>query len=417
MRARVLFLSQCLPFPPHSGVTNRTYHILRELEKQFDVALVAFSRRNHQADAEARRLATAALADELTLVADPTPIAAETSLAAKLWNHARSTVARRPYTFYEYGSADFSRRLAATLQQFQPDLVHLDSLDLYRWMDQCPPVPVTCTHHSIESDLLRLRAEHIRRPLVARYLRYQADLLERIERTYCDRFALNVLMSDADAERLRALAPNGRTLVVPNGVDTQYFAPRPTPPVPGRIVFVGPTYMFPNRDAVDFFLEGVWPIILRERPDSTLHLIGRAPPEDHARFSRHEAVTCQGYVPDIRPHLAEAACSVVPIRVGGGTRLKILDAWAMGKAIVSTSIGCEGLATRDQENILVRDDPRRFAEAVLAVLGDERLRARLGTEGRRTAEATYAWETIGRRLTGAYRTLLGARPTPTAELA
>src|SRR5439155_3282615 len=125
--------------------------------------------------------------------------------------------------------------------------------------------------------------------------------------------------------------------VIPNGVDIDFF--RPTSPervVPGRVAFLGPTYMFPNRDAVEFFLVDSWPLIRESRPDGSFHLIGKNSPDQKVHFERHPGVTCNGHVPDIRPHFAEAVVSVVPIRVGGGTRLKILDAWSMGKAIVST---------------------------------------------------------------------------------
>jgi len=117
--------------------------------------------------------------------------------------------------------------------------------------------------------------------------------------------------------------------------------------VPGRVTFLGPTYMFPNRDAVDFFLANSWPLVRQRCPDGTFHLIGKNSADEKARFESHPGVTCNGHVPDIRPHFAESAVSVVPIRVGGGTRLKILDAWSMGKAVVSTSVGCEGLKTVD----------------------------------------------------------------------
>jgi glycosyltransferase involved in cell wall biosynthesis len=177
--------------------------------------------------------------------------------------------------------------------------------------------------------------------------------------------------------------------------------------------------MFPNRDAVDFFLADAWPLIRRRCPESTFHLIGKNSVDDKARFENHPGVTCNGHVPDIRPHLAEAAVSIVPIRVGGGTRLKILDGWSMGKAVVSTSIGCEGLETVDGRNILIRDDPTEFAEAVVQVLRDRDLRDRLGHEARKTAEERYAWRVVGRKLVGSYQDLLaaGARNSPSQRAA
>jgi glycosyltransferase involved in cell wall biosynthesis len=393
-------------------VTNRTFHILCELQLEFDVTLVAFSRRNHQPTGDALAAARAALANALSDVREPSLIASEWSSTRKAWNHLRSLATRRPYVYYEYAGAAFAGELGDAIRATPPALVHLDSLDLYRWIRPLPHVPLACTHHSIESDLLRLRAARVRSRPLRWYLRHQADLLEHEERALCATIDLNVMMSEIDAARLRALAPAARTTVVPNGVNTDYFRPAPAESVvPGRLVFLGPTYMLPNRDAMDFFLDDIWPLVKRRIPDSSLHLVGRNPPADRARFSRHAGVTCQGYVPDIRPHMAGAQCSIVPLRIGGGTRLKILDAWAMGKAVVSTSIGCEGLEVKDGENILIRDDPPGFAEAIAEVLGDDALRGRLERNARLTAEKTYSWSIVGQHLRASYASLLqAARP-------
>ena len=406
MRSRILFLSQSLPFPPHSGVTNRTYHILKELQRDFDVTLVAFSRRNHQRDSTSRSAAAAALRKDLSTVMRPVPIESEWSRFTQLRNHALSVLSRQPYVFYDYGGADFGQLVREAINHAPPALIHLDSMDLYRWLAWLPAVPTTCTHHSIESDLLRLRARRIHNRVVRAYMMHQANLIEKVERRLFPRFDVNIMTSEPDAQRLRALAPHARATVVPNGVNVDYFRTTPREQeVPGRVTFLGPTYMFPNRDAVEFFLADAWPLIRARFPSSTFHLIGKNSKPEKARFEDHPGVTCHGYVPDIRPIFAESACAVVPIRVGGGTRLKILDAWAMGKAIVSTSIGCEGLETVDGRNILIRDEPTEFAEAVIRVLTDNEMRERLGREGRATAERTYAWPVIGGQLTQLYHRL------------
>jgi len=412
MRSRVLFLSQCLPFPPHSGVTKRTYHILQELQRAFDVTLVAFSRRDHQPDAASRARATEVLRRELSDVMDPVPIESERSVSTKLRNHASSVLTREPYVYYEYGDARFGHEVEQAIGRARPDMIHFDSLDLYRWLPMLPELPTACTHHSVESDLLRLQADHSPNRIVRSYMKHQADLLEKVERRLCGQLDLNVMTSEVDAERLRALASGTRTTVIPNGVDVDFFRPgSPEAIVPGRVTFLGPTYMFPNRDAVDFFLADAWPLIKRSVPESTFHLIGKNSADEKARFERHSGVRCNGHVPDIRPHFAQTAVSIVPIRVGGGTRLKILDGWSMGKAIVSTSVGCEGLQTVDGHNILIRDDPAEFAAAVVQVLRDRDLRDRLGKEGRRTAEEHYAWRVVGRKLVGFYEKLIAADGT------
>jgi len=417
MRNRILFLSQCLPFPPHSGVMNRTYHVLQQLQRQFDVTLVPFSRRGHQADATSRSAATNTLREEVANVETPVIIESDWSRLRKVSDHLKSVVSREPYTYYEYGNPDFRRGLDNALKRSPPHLVHLDSLDLYRWLPSLPSVPTAITHHSIESELLRLPADHLRIPGLGAYVRHQADLVEKIERRLSPRFDLNVLTSERDEGRLRALAPEARTMVVPNGVDTEFFSPSsPDLEVPGRVVFLGPTYMFPNRDAVEFFLDSIWPSVRESCPEATFHTVGKNSANEKARFESRPGTSAVGYVSDIRPAFAAAECSVVPLRVGGGTRLKILDAWSMGKAIVSTSIGCEGLETRDGVNILIRDEPREFAAAVIDVLRNGELRARLGRGGRHTVETHYAWGVVGARLNAAYHELIDAAALDESDL-
>jgi glycosyltransferase involved in cell wall biosynthesis len=409
VRRHILFLSQCLPYPPHSGVTNRTFHILQELQRDFDVTLVAFSRRQHQPTEAERARSTSALRQEVSTVLEPVPIDSEWSRVEKIRVHATSVLTRKPYVFFDYGNRRFGEEILEAIRDASPDLVHIDSLDLYRWLSILPPVPLACTHHNVESDLLRGRALRLRPRIAGAYVMHQAGLVEKVERELVGALDINVMTSETDAARLRALAPGARTAVVPNGVDVDFFKPHEgTPPIGGRLVFLGPTYMFPNRDAVEFFLGGIWPRVRDHRPDATLSIIGKNLPGDKALFEKHAGVTCHGYVPDVRPHFAEAECSVVPLRVGGGTRLKILDAWAMGKAIVSTSIGCEGLNTVDGENIIIRDDPAAFAAAVTDVLADANLRHRLGQNGRRTAKEVYAWRVVGQNLCAIYKDLLSS---------
>jgi glycosyltransferase involved in cell wall biosynthesis len=380
------------------------------LQRAFDVSLVAFSRRNHQPNLQAQDSAAAALRVALTEVYPPISLVSEWSRPRKAMIHASSVVTWKPYIFFEYGNKRFGSEIQAALRNAAPDLVHLDSLDLYRWRAMLPNVPTTCTHHSIESELLRHRARHIGNPLAAVYLRHQANLLERIERRVCGQFDVNVMTSALDSDRLRALVPDARTTAVPNGVDVDFFKPTTANnEIDGRVVFLGPTYMFPNRDGVEFFLDSIWPSVVKHVPDASFHLLGKNSEADKMVFEKRPGVSCQGYVPDIRPHFAAAQCSVVPLRVGGGTRLKILDAWSMGKAVVSTSIGCEGLETVDGRNILIRDDAKGFADAVVQILSDAELRKRLGSEGRSTVENHYAWPIIGNRLSSLYMELIERR--------
>jgi glycosyltransferase involved in cell wall biosynthesis len=406
-RAGLLFLSQCLPYPPDSGIKIRAFHMLQQLRKDFDVTVIMFSRRNHQPDAASRASGWCALRDLGLEAFEPLPIGAEDSRIRNGWDHLRSVVTRRAYTYYQYRSGALLRQLREVRSRRGIRLVHLDSIDLHGAAGELPAAPVVCTHPDIESHVLRRRADRASSAPLRWYIRHQAALVERTERGRCPTFAANLVVSEVDADRLRGIAPTARVVVAPNGVDTTYFTPPASRSAPtGRVTFVGPSFFEPNRDAIDFFLRDVWPQVRVRHRSASFHVIGRVSADDRARFARHDGVTVHDHVPDVRPHLAEADCVVVPIRVGGGTRLKVLDAWAMGRAIVSTAVGCEGLRAVDGENILVRDTPAAFADAVAELLANPALRARLGENGRRTVEAHYSWESIGSEVRELYRRLV-----------
>lgn len=410
-RPRLLFLAQVLPHPPDGGVKIRTHHVLRLLSREFDVDALCFHRRSTLEggdDVEESVAALQELADSVEAFAIPQ----ERSRARFVWDHLRSVVRRRPYTVFSYESGDFLSRLQELLAERTYDIVHVDSLDLSRYLSELPDVPVVCAHHNVESELLRRRGDSADLPPERMYLHLQADLLAREEERWCPEVDLNVTVSDRDRHSLEQRIPEAEYLVVPNGVDTDEF--RPSGPGDGGsesgIVFVGGCTWFPNRDALEHFAEDVLPLVRERHPDVTVRWVGRADEETRRRYRGEHGIRMTGYVDDIRPHVHEAACYVVPLRVGGGTRLKILDAWAMGKAVVSTSQGCEGLEARDGENILIRDSAQAFAAAVDRVLTDANLRRRLGRSARETAEEIYSWDVIGDEMTEAYgRIVTGGR--------
>jgi len=406
-RPKLLFLCQTLPFPPDGGVQIRTYNVLRLLARSFEVTALCFYRAGI-CRSEAAVLAAVAALEALPGVAsvEAFPIPQEHSRARLAWDHLRSVASRRAYTVFSYESAGFRARVEELLRTGGFDLAHVDSLDLSGYLPLLHGLPVVCVHHNVESALLRRRAENESSPLLRRYVALQAELLEAEERRWCGRVALNVAVSEEDRGRFGRLAPEAPFTVVPNGVDTDTFRPAA---VPQRgIVFVGGYSWYPNRDALAHFAGDILPLLRAQVPGVQVRWVGRAPDEVRRDHRERYGMELTGYVEDIRPLVHEAACYVVPLRVGGGTRLKILDAWAMGKAVVSTTVGCEGLDARDGENILVRDDPAEFAAAVRRVLEDEGLRARLGEGARRTAEEVYEWEVIGRSMAADYLALLGS---------
>jgi glycosyltransferase involved in cell wall biosynthesis len=418
-RPRLLFLCQTLPYPPDGGVKIRSYHTLVALSAEYDIDALCFYRwkkgRAHTRVEES----LAALRCFATVEAFPIP--QEHSRMRLLADHASSVLSGRVYTDFVYRSTAFRTRLRELVSSRRYALVHLDSMDLAGYLPDLQGQVLACAHHNAESALLIDRAQYERSPVRGAYLRFQGGRMRAAEAERCPRFALNVAVSEDDARILAGHSPAARFLVVPNGVDTEYFRPSPgTPTI--DIVFVGGTTWFPNKDALHFFAEQVLPLIRAQRPGVSVRWVGRAT-EDERRFhSERHGITMTGYVEDIRPIVQQAACYVAPLRAGGGTRLKILDAWAMGKALVSTRVGCAGLTARDGENLLIRDDPQGFARGVLDLLNDPGLRERLARGARDTVERTYAWGKVGALLLGAYQSLTRpanparpARPTGALE--
>jgi glycosyltransferase involved in cell wall biosynthesis len=234
----------------------------------------------------------------------------------------------------------------------------------------------------------------------------QARFMEETERRWCGRLALNVMVSPHDAPLLENLVPSARTSIVPNGVDLDEF--QPVGSGGDGVAYVGGTTPFPNLDALEFFGDEVLPHLRAKLPHLRIRWIGRASSAERARFQQ-SGVELTGYVDDVRPLMAEAACHIVPLRVGGGTRLKILNSWAMGKPVVATSIGCEGLDAKDGQNVLIRDDPRSFADAIVRLLADCELRESIGKAGRATVERLYSWDAIGDALIERYLAIVNAR--------
>jgi glycosyltransferase involved in cell wall biosynthesis len=397
-KAKLLFLSQTLPYPPDSGTAIRSYNVLRLLARDYDVTALCFYRRATTPDLAGSLAALRAMVP----VVEAFPIEQEHSRARLLWDHARSVLTGRAYTAFAYESAAFTHALLSHLEREPFVLAHLDSLDLGAYVPVLAGVPVIAVHQNVESALLRRRAANETSGARRAYLRLQARLMEQEERRWSPRVALNLAVSDADAAELRALVPNARFEMIPNGVDVDTFVPSRVA-VEDGIVFVGGMSWFPNADALEFFDEEILPLVRARDEKVKVTWVGRAKPEVIARYATR-GIQLTGHVDDIRPYVGKAACYVVPLRIGGGTRLKILDAWAMGKAVVATSVGCEGLEAVDGQNILIRDDPAAFAAAVSTVLRDTGLRAALERNARVTAEQRYSWDVIGetmRRLYGA----------------
>jgi glycosyltransferase involved in cell wall biosynthesis len=395
--ARLLFVASRLPWPPREGHQLRSWHLLRAAARAHEVHLLCLKRAD---EGEPQRTLHDTVASVTTV---PLPALRDPLNAV----HAawRWLAHREPPILARYDTAALRRAFARLVRGV--DLVHLDILAVAGLRDLVPrAMPVVLDEHNVESALLQARAAiepaRWRRTL----LHWQARAVERFEAAACGSADRVLACSDDDARRLRTLAAAARIDTVPNGVDLQAF-PSFSDVVPSHrtLVFVGQMSWFPNRDGIADFMQHTLPRI-RERCDARLQVIGHRG-DMQAPAAVAEAVEFTGFVDDLRPLVRDAAVYVVPLRAGSGTRLKILEAMAMGKAIVSTRIGAEGIGLRHEETALLADTPEDFTAAVCRLLGDAPLRQRLGAAARRAAERDYGWDAIGARLLRIYSEVLG----------
>jgi glycosyltransferase involved in cell wall biosynthesis len=282
------------------------------------------------------------------------------------------------------------------------DLVHAHCLHVAQYYPEfgCAARYLDC--QNINVFLWRRYAEAQGIHLFRRFFAlHQARLLERMEPMVHRQYDLTTFCSDLERDHARKSAPEAALFTSPNGVDCDYFAPIEVPEEPYTMVYSASMDAIQNSDSAVYFVRTILPLIRRRCPQSRLYLVGRQPPPSvQALASDHVTVT--GFVDDVRPYIARAAVYIVPTRIGGGTRLKILEAMSMGKAIVSTRVGAEGIDCADGSDIVLADSPEMFAEAVVRLFDSIEERRRLGEAGRRRALNQYDWAATGERIQGYY---------------
>lgn len=405
---KILFLSQIVPYPPHGGVLQRGYNILREISKNFEVHLLAFLHPDilpSQALVEESRQELGKFCTNIEYF----QLWPKKSLFHKYFAFYFGLFSKKPFSVLAHRSKLFQWRLAEILATGEINIIHFDTIALAQYYNKKMSCPAVITHHNIESHLMARRAKVEKNVLNKLYLHLQAKRLEQYEIIQSPKFDVNIMMSEIDAEALKQQAPLVITSVIPNGVDTKYFHPRPGHETPA-VIYTGGMNMYANKDAVLYFLEKIWPLVKLKRPDATFFAVGQDPPTEIKNISlKDQSIQVTGYVDDIRPYVAKSSVYIVPLRVGGGTRLKVLDAMAQGKAIVSTSIGCEGIETVSGKNIIIADDPPVFAQEIIALFDDQYKRKKLGMAARKMVESKYSWDVIGKQLEDLYKKMISGK--------
>jgi glycosyltransferase involved in cell wall biosynthesis len=382
----VLAVTSELPWPLDSGGHLRTFHLLASLATQFDVRLVTGGAATASGLEALGRAGIRVTSVEVPARQWP----------REAWRATRSAARRKAYVMYErHGHGEVARAIQAEFQRERPDLCYLDHLDSLVFAEQCSGVPTVIDLHNVYSQLLDRTARESYRGLMRMYLLREARLLAASEHR-ASRIATTVLASSrADCDHFESLGAK-TTCLVPNGVDCRALRRLPV----GRegkapvILYVGTMSWEPNAQAAVYLARVVLPQVRAQIPGCRLRIVGRDPGPAVRALANEPGVEVAGRVAEMIPHLAEAHALAVPLEAGGGTRLKILEAFAAGLPVVSTPIGCEGIDATSGEHLIVaeRED---FAASLCALLRDPSRSEQLATRARALALSRYDWSVVG----------------------
>ncbi|WP_203300628.1 glycosyltransferase family 4 protein [Marinobacter sediminum] len=404
---KILWLSHLVPYPPKGGVLQRSFNLIKEAAREHEITLLCFNQR-------------AFLESTLPEVTDPLELACsellnyvqhikvfeipeDKLLGGKLWVVTKAILKGSSYNMEWLKSDPFRKELINKIKSDEFDVVHVDTISLCAYFDVIHEAPLILNHHNFESKMLMERSRKEKNKLKRIFYAHEARRLLDSEKNYIRKVQLNITCSDDDANDIRAEVGVDNVMTIPNGVDLSYFSTnRSVLPIANRIVLVGGLSWYPNRDAVEYFLQEVWPLLKERVPTAEVDIIGRSPTESMTKFAEQEPrVHVQGFVDDVRPYLWRSEFYLCPIRIGGGTKLKILDALASGCCIIAHPFACKGIEVREGEHVLFAESGAEYVDKIELLNSDPELRARLRERGPKLIESSYSYEGIGRTYSSA----------------
>ncbi len=374
--------------PPDTGGKIRSYNILRELARQHSITFFSFYAA-HDSDLHPD---LKNMVDRVVCV--PLDLPASKSFAEML-DYSIRLFSSAPYNITKYCRPKVRRILRALLKQETYDVILCDFMAAAGVIPWDWPAPKVLFTHNVEAAIWRRHYEVATNPIWKAISWREWQKTEAAERTYL-RLADRVLaVSETDRDAFASFVEPGKLAVIPTGVDVDYFHPTPVEETANSLVFTGSMDWLPNEDAILYFVDTILPLIKKQCPEVCLEVVGRSPSRKlQALAERERSLRLTGWVEDIRPFVARGSICIVPLRIGGGTRLKIFEAMAMSKAVVSTSVGAEGLPVQSGENIIVADTPNDFAQSVVSLFRDPNQRRQLGTSARALVQEKYSWPKV-----------------------
>jgi glycosyltransferase involved in cell wall biosynthesis len=392
---RLLQIAPRVPWPLDTGAKLRNYHLARTGGMSATLSAFGDDASNDRLNEVYRRIVTVPRNENYSV-----------------GNILRGAFGGTPLPLLNYTTSEMVAALELLLAEDHFDLVQVESVHLMNYLPVLRSARnhplVVCDWHNVESDLLLQYAEHERSVARRGYARRTARLMSKAEVRALNEFDAHIAVSEVDAKRLRSINSTARIFVIENGVDAEHYAGAAST-TKNRIVFVASMDYHANIEGATSFVRNVWPMIQQEHTDLRFTIVGRNPPPAVTELSSIAGVEVTGSVADVRPYYREALAAVVPLKVGGGSRLKILEAMAAGVPLISTTLGAEGLQVTDGENILIADSPFELTNGIFKVINGAELRARLIAGGHALVRERYDWSTLGAKLLEQYQALVAHR--------
>jgi glycosyltransferase involved in cell wall biosynthesis len=385
---RILWVKVGGLWPLNTGGRLRTFHIVRELGRRHDVTVLTTHGPADDPNGLARELSMC----RVSSIPWAAPKLGSARFVAAL---ARSWLSSRPVELDKWRVPEVRREAERLVAGGQVDLCVADFLVSAPNVPSGTPTPVVLFEHNVEHMIWKRLRDVEGQPLHRALLGLEWQKMRRFESRACAQAALTLAVSEEDRRLLEADAPAARIASIPTGVDTAFFQPKTSEEIPGYLVFTGSMDWHPNEDGLLDFLERTWPRLRERVPHVTLSVVGRNPrPRLRQAAERAGGVTVTGTVADIRPYVHPAAVYIAPLRVGGGTRLKLFEALAMGKAVVASRIAAEGLPLVPDRHFIEANEPSELVPAITGLLRDRNRRAALGAAGRRLVEESFSWPIV-----------------------
>jgi glycosyltransferase involved in cell wall biosynthesis len=387
---RILWVKMGGLWPSTTGGRVRSLRTISELSRRHQVTVVTTHGPGDDAEGLARNLSRCHRVISLPYTPPKRGSAAFPAAVMRSW------MSRYPVDLWKWHVPEVREQVDALLASGSIDLCVADFLFAAMNVPMGGPTPVVLFEHNVEYQIWQRLAALERRPWLRALFEVEWRKLRAREAEACQQADLTIAVSEDDRRRLEQIAPGIRAASIPTGVDVDYFTPDPGAERPAHLVFSGSMDWHPNEDAVVYFADTILPRIRTEVPGATFTVVGRNPSARVRELAERGGIFITGTVDDVRPHIAAGEVYVVPLRAGGGTRLKIFEALAMARPVVSTTVGAEGLGIGPGRHYVAADDPDAFASAVVSLLRDPARRRAIGDAGRSLVETCYAWPTIAR---------------------